>query len=63
VYTGFWWGNLRERVTWKSGRRWGDNITMDLKEVGCVGMDWISLAHDRDRRQALQKEAMNFRVT
>ena len=22
-------------------RRWEDNITMDLQEVGCEGMDWI----------------------
>jgi len=22
---------------------------MDLKEVGCEGMDWISLAQNRDR--------------
>jgi len=26
-----------------------DNIQMDLKEVGCGGMDWIYLAQDRDR--------------
>ena len=24
-------------------RRWEDNIKMDLKEVGCGGMDWIEL--------------------
>ena len=29
--------------------RWEDNIKMDLQEVGCVGMDWIRLAEDRDR--------------
>jgi hypothetical protein len=22
-------------------RRWEDNITMDLQEVGCGGMNWI----------------------
>jgi len=22
-------------------RRWEDNITIDLQEVGCGGMDWI----------------------
>jgi hypothetical protein len=30
-------------------RRWEDNVTMDLQEVGCGGMDWIGLAQDRDR--------------
>jgi hypothetical protein len=27
--------------------RWGDNIKMDLQEVGCGGMDWIELAQDK----------------
>jgi hypothetical protein len=25
-------------------RRWEDNIRMDLREIGWVGMDWIDLA-------------------
>jgi hypothetical protein len=29
--------------------RWQDNIKMNLKEVGCGGMDWIELAQDRDK--------------
>jgi hypothetical protein len=33
--------------------RWEDNINMDLQKVGCGGMDWIDLAQDRDRWQAL----------
>jgi hypothetical protein len=33
--------------------RWEDNIKMDLQEVRCGGMDWIDLAQDRDRWQAL----------
>jgi hypothetical protein len=33
----------------RPGCRWEDNITMDLQEVGCGGMDWFELAQDRDR--------------
>jgi len=33
---------------------------MDLQEVGCGGMDWIELAHDRGR--ALVNALMNLRV-
>jgi hypothetical protein len=25
-------------------RKWGDNIKMDLREIGWGGMDWIDLA-------------------
>ena len=30
-------------------RRWEDNITMDLREVGCDPRDWRALAEDRDQ--------------
>jgi len=43
-------------------RRWEDNIKMDIQEVGCEGMDWIELAQDRDRWQALVNAVMNLRV-
>ena len=42
--------------------RWEDNIKMDLQEVGCEGMDWIKLAEDRDRWQALVNGEMNLWV-
>jgi len=42
--------------------RWEDNIKMNLQEVGCEGMDWIKLVHDRDSWWALVKAVMNLRV-
>ena len=43
-------------------RRWGDNIRMDLQEMGCVYMDWIGLAHGRDRWRTLLSAVMNLWV-
>jgi hypothetical protein len=43
-------------------RRWEDNIKMDLQEVGCVIMDWIELAQDRDKWRILVNAVMNLRV-
>jgi hypothetical protein len=34
-------------------RRWLDNITMDLVEVGWGDVDWFGLAQDRVRWRAL----------
>ena len=42
---------------------WEDNITMDFREVGLEGMDWINLAPDRDRWRALVNAIMNFRFS
>ena len=43
-------------------RRWEDNIKMDIREVGCGGMDWMELAQARDRWRALVNAIMNLRV-
>jgi hypothetical protein len=42
--------------------RWVDNIRMDLGEVGSGDVDWIGLAHDRDRLIALVNAVMNLWV-
>jgi hypothetical protein len=30
----------------KTGRRWEDNIKMDLQDVGWGDMDWIDMSED-----------------
>jgi hypothetical protein len=42
--------------------RWEDNIKVDLQELGCGGMNWIELAQDRYRWQALANAVMNLQV-
>jgi hypothetical protein len=44
----------------RSTCRWEDNISINLQEVGCGGMDWFELAQDRHRWQALVNMVMNF---
>ena len=43
-------------------RRWEDTIKMDVKEVGCRGMNWIWLAQDRNSWRGLVNAVMNLRV-
>jgi hypothetical protein len=52
----------RKRQIGRPKRRWKDNIKMDIQDVGCGGVDWIELAQDRDRWQALVNAVMNLRV-
>jgi hypothetical protein len=35
---------------------------MDLREVGCGGVEWIRLAQDRDRWRAIVNVVMNLLV-
>ena len=51
-----------KRPLGRPGRRWVDNIRMDLHEVGCVYMDWTGLARDRNRWRTLVSAVMNLRV-
>jgi hypothetical protein len=42
--------------------RWEDNLKMDLQEVGGSCGDWMEVAQDRDRWQALVGMVMNLQV-
>jgi len=39
-----------------------DNIIMDLRNIGCEGLDWMHLAQDRDQWQAVVDTVMKLRV-
>jgi hypothetical protein len=42
-------------------RRCVDSITMDLREIGWDGVDWIDVAQDRDQWRVLVNTIMNLR--
>jgi hypothetical protein len=59
----YWWESQRERDHYeRPRRRWVDNISMDLGEVGWSDVDWIDLAQDRNRWRALVNSVLNLRV-
>jgi hypothetical protein len=51
-----------KRPLGRSRRRWEDNIKTDHREVGCVGVDWIELAQDRNSWRVLVNAVINIRV-
>ena len=63
MYTRFFVGKHEgKRPLGRPRCRWEDNIKVNLQEVGCGVINWIELAHDRDRWRALVNAVMNFRV-
>ena len=59
---------LRGKPTEKSPlgrprRRWEDNITMDLEEIGINAWNWVDSALDRHYWRALVNAALNLRVS
>ena len=60
MYTGFWWGNLRESDHFGDP---GVNGRIILRWIFRKwDVDWIELAQDRDRWRALVNAVMNLRV-
>ena len=62
VYSVLMGKHEEKRLTGRPRHRREDNIKMDLQEMGCGGMDWINLAQNRDRWQALVNALMKFQV-
>jgi hypothetical protein len=50
------------RLVGRPRRIWVDNIKIDLREIGWVGMDWNGLAQDRNEWVALVNTVLNLRV-
>jgi len=43
-------------------RRWGDNIRMDLRDVGWEDVDWFHVVQDREQWWTVVKTVMKLRV-
>jgi hypothetical protein len=62
VYRGLTGKTERKRPLERPRRRWEDWIKMDLREIGCGGVEWIHLAQDRDSCRDVVNAVMNLRV-
>jgi hypothetical protein len=51
-----------KRPLGRPGRRWEDNIKLDLREIGISEANWIHLAQDRVKWRSFVNTAMNLRV-
>jgi hypothetical protein len=51
-----------KRELGKPGRRWKENIKIEFRKIGYGCVDFIHLAQDRDRWQAVVNTVMDLRV-
>jgi hypothetical protein len=49
-----------KRLRGRPGRRWEDNMRVDLREIGLEGVEWMHLVQDRDQWLALVNTVMNL---
>jgi len=54
---------MRERPLGRPRRKWEDNIRVDLREIGLVGVEWIHLAQVKDQWLAVVNTVMELRVS
>jgi len=52
----------KKRLLRSPMRRWEENIRMKIWELGWGGVDWMHMAQDKRRWQALVNTVMNLRV-
>jgi len=45
---------------WINLHRWEDNIRVDLKEISWEGVEWIDLAHGREKWQPVMEMEVNL---
>ena len=63
MYTGFWWGNLRERDNLEdSGIDERIILRWIFRKMDVGVMEWVDLVRDRDSWPALVNAVMNLRV-
>jgi hypothetical protein len=51
-----------KRPLGRSSCRWGDNIKIDLRKIGCDGVDWIDMAQDGEQWRALANTVLSLQV-
>jgi hypothetical protein len=51
-----------ERPLGRPGRRWEDDIKVDLREIGIDGANWIQPARDRVQWSTFVNTVMNLRI-
>jgi hypothetical protein len=56
------WRPEGKRPLGRPRRRWEDNIKMNLQAVGLGNVNWVDLAQDRDRWQAVVNAVMILAV-
>jgi hypothetical protein len=49
VYKILVWKYRQKRPLGRPRREWENNITIDMREIGWEGVDWMQLAQDREQ--------------